>query len=409
MIAFIRQNLRTMLMAFFLALVVWLSAVNAEDPPLEDTITSLPISFIGQDAGLLITSQSATTASITLRAPRSIWENTILQPEAIEAWVDLTGLQAGTYTLPVQMIVKARPVRILKYTPETVTITLEKVTSRKLPLHIALIGEPAVGYEIGDATADPHIITITGPESAVAQVVRVQARINIAGSRESIDQTISIQALDSNSLPVSGVTLIPDQVHITLPVTLRGGYRDVAVKVNVRGAPAGGYRLTSISVYPPIVTVFSSDPNLVASLPSYVETQPIDLQNLTDTLETRLALNLPEGVSLVGDQTVRVVVQIEPLEGSLTIPNLPVEIVNPPEDLQVTLSPETITVILTGPLPQLDKFRTADIRLFVDLLDLGEGTYQVPVQVELPNAELKAESLLPGTVEVTISPPNATP
>ncbi len=409
MIAFLRQNARTLGLAFLLALAVWISAVTAADPDLEQPYPAEKIELLGQPPHLVLTDQSEETVFLTLRAPKSIWEGPLSQPEAVRAWVDLAGLEAGVYTLPVRVQISAHPVRLVSQQPQTITLTLEEIASRNFPLHIAVVGEPAIGYEAGAAASETGHVQVSGPASQVARVARVQARVNISGSRESIDQIFSLTALDENNQPVNGVTLTPNEVHITLPVTLRGGYRDVAVKVNVRGAPASGYRLTSITVLPPIVTVFSADPNLVDGLASFVETQPLDLQNLTDDLETRLTLALPAGVSVVGDQTVRVIVDIEPIQGSLTLDNLPVEVDNLPEGLQASLSPQTVGIILSGPLPLLDKFRPQDLRLFVDVADLEAGVYQLEVQVELPNAEITAESLLPATVEVTISPADPTP
>ena len=97
-------------------------------------------------------------------------------------------------------------------------------------------------------------------------------------------------------ITVSGLGLNPTEVTVTLPVSQQGGYRDLAVKVVVNGQVASGYRLANISVFPPVVTVFSGDPALVNSLPGVLETQPLDLENASDEISTRLSINLPEGV-----------------------------------------------------------------------------------------------------------------
>lgn len=414
MIRFLLKNLRTLGLAFILALIVWIAAVSTADPNEERLYPKpIPIQILGLSSDLVITQQSADSLQATLRAPRSVWQEILdsKQPP-IRAHVDASTLQDGTYTLPVQIEINTHPLRLIEAAPDTVTIQVEKLVTRTLPIHLTVYGEPAVGYEAGDPISEQTSVILTGPESKVNSVQRVQARISISGSRESVDQLISLTALDKNNQPVNGLILTPESIHVLLPITLRGGYRDVAVKVNVQGAPASGYRLTSISVYPPIVTVFSADPNLVESLPSFVETQPLDLQNLTEDIETRLTLALPDGISVVGEQTVRVVVDIEPIQGSLTLANQPVEINNLGEGLEAVLSPTTVNVILSGPLPLLDKFRPQDLRLFVDADGLEIGTHQLDVQVELPNTEISAESLLPSTVEVTIqaaAAPTSTP
>ena len=58
------------------------------------------------------------------------------------------------------------------------------------------------------------------------------------------------------------------------------------------------------------------------SLPGVVDTQPLDLQDAKQDISTRLSLNLPENVTLVGPQTVQVQVSITPIQTSITLSNL---------------------------------------------------------------------------------------
>ena len=135
----------------------------------------------------------------------------------------------------------------------------------------------------------------------------------------------------------------------------------MAVKVIVRGQVAGGYRLDSISVFPPVVTVFSSDPDLTNALPGVVETQPLDLQNAKDNLNLRVSLNLPAGISVVGPQTVLIEAGISPIQSSLTLTEERVEVTGLSADMSHQISPSTVDVILSGPLPILDTLTRQDV------------------------------------------------
>jgi len=105
---------------------------------------------------------------------------------------------------------------------------------------------------------------------------------------------------------LEGLSISPEQVSVSVRVSQRGGYRNVVVKVIPVGRVASGYRLTNISVFPPTVTVFSTDPKLVENLPGYIETSPLDLANARDDFDVNVSLNLPPGVQVVGDPTVTV-------------------------------------------------------------------------------------------------------
>jgi YbbR domain-containing protein len=184
----------------------------------------------------------------------------------------------------------------------------------------------------------------------------------------------------------------------------------VAVKVVVRGQVAAGYRLENISVFPPVITVFASDPELVNSLPGVVETQILDLQEAREDISTRLMLTLPQNISIVGPQTVEVQVAISPIQTSITLLNQAMNVVGLSEGLAAQVSPQTVDVIISGPLPVLDALTPQDIIVTVDVTGLSVGTYQINPTVEILVDNVIVESILPGTVEVVIAiPGTATP
>jgi YbbR domain-containing protein len=404
MIRWLGTNLRTFLWAFAMALAVWVAAVTAADP---DEVRSLPnpvpVEIIGQDPGLIITSDVTKQIELTLRAPRSVWEKLTSNKNEVRAILDLAGLSAGEHTLDIQIQISTQPVRIVSATPQTATITLEPLATRTFSVDLSIAGEPAIGYQAGDPSLDPSEVVISGPQSQVERVTRIRASINLAGARESIEQSVSVQALDENNQTVTGLGLNPAQVLVKVPISQQGGYRDLAVKVVVNGQVASGYRLANISVFPPVVTVYSNDPALVNSLPGVLETQPLDLEDANDELTTRLAINLPEGVSLVGDQTVLVRVNVSPIQSSLTLSNKAIEIDGLPEGWYVQVAPENVDVILSGPLPLLDTLSPQEVRVVIDVTDLEVGTHQLTPKVDILVSNVNVESILPGTVEVVLS------
>jgi YbbR domain-containing protein len=134
-----------------------------------------------------------------------------------------------------------------------------------------------------------------------------------------------------------------------------------------------------------------------------VETQPLDLQNASDDITTRLDLSLPAGVSVVGEQTVLIQAGISPIQSSLTMSNMPIQVVGLAVGLNAQVLPGTVDVIVSGPLPLLDTLTRQDINVIVDLSGLSTGTHQLKPKVEILIADVSVESILPSTIEVTIS------
>ncbi|MCC6500080.1 MAG: hypothetical protein IT313_07405 [Anaerolineales bacterium] len=398
------QNLRTVLLALILAIAVWISAVTAADPNEVRPPLVAPLEIVGQDPSLIITSEIPSMIEVTLRAPRSVWEQLTAQENPVRAVLDLSNLSAGEHVQPIQIQISVRPTQIVLSNPASVSLTLERLANRTLPLDLSLRGEPAVGYQAGDPILDATSVIVSGPESIVNRAERARLLVNFSGARENIDQAISVQILDAQNALVNGLTVNPDSIHLVIPVSQQGGFRDVAVKVVVSGQVAAGYRLENISVFPPVITVFASDPALVNALPGVVETQPLDLQDEKEDISTRLALNLPPNITIVGAQTVEVQVGISPIQTSITLSNQPINVTGLPEGLTAIVAPQTVDVIVSGPLPLLDALTPQDIIVKVSVTDLGAGTYQLTPTVEVLVENIVVESILPGTIEITLAP-----
>ncbi len=405
MLSSLGRNLRTLLWAFVLGVAVWIAAVTGSDPDEVRTYpTPVKIEIVGQDPGLVVKGSIPTDVQISIRAPQSVWSQLTAQPGTVRAVLDLSGLKAGQHSLKIQVQVDARPIRVVTVSPSSVEVALEPLVTRTLPLQSTISGQPAVGYQAGDLTLDPTEVILAGPESEVQQVAKVRVAIDIAGVREGIDQSLPVEALDAANAPVSDLTIQPGSVHVTLPINRQGGFRDVAVKVVVHGQVATGYRLDSISVYPPVVTVYSANPELVNDLPGVIETQPLELQAARDSLSMRISLNLPSGISVVGQQTVLIQAGISPIQSSLTLAGEKVDVSGLSDGLAAQVSPATVDVILAGPLPILDTLTRQDIQVTVNATGLGAGTYQLTPNVQILSSSVTVESLLPTTVELVLTP-----
>jgi YbbR domain-containing protein len=405
MFRWLATNLRTFFLAFALALAVWVIAVTASNPDETQTYpTPIPIEFIGQDPGLIMTGKDVPQkVDVTLRASHSIWQSLLSGGSSIHAVVDLTGLGSGTHAATVQLQIGARPVRIISVNPASFEVSLEAQVSRSMAIHLMLSGQPATGYQAGEPTLDPTGVTVSGANSIVSQIDHVQAALDLTNTRQNISETIPLQTVDKDGNTINGAAILPDTVTVSLSVVQQGGYRDLAVKVMTVGNPASGYSLTSVSAFPPIVTVYSANSSTIDAMPGYVETSPLDLSSATQDIQKRLGMTLPPGVTLIGEQSVAVTVGIASIQSSRTISYSPVEMVGQAKGLSAHLSPQTVDVIISGPLPVLDSLLFSDVHVQVDLTGLAPGTYQLTPKVSINKQNVIVESILPGTVEVVIT------
>ncbi len=399
------RNLSTLLMAFILALIVWVSAMISDDPSQEDVLQrQVPVEKIGLNPELLIMGNFPANVRLTLDAPGSVWRELRNNENSVRAWVDLAGLGPGEYARPVQIQFdpSVRTARVVAREPDQVQVKLERLVTQTYSITLDVNGTPSLGYVMGTAVYTPTQVTVSGAESLVTLVKQIHVSLNISGASQTINSSIPLRAVDANGRVVAGISVIPDTVTVRQPIKLLGGYRPVIVRVITIGQVANGYKITNIVVTPTNVVVFSSDPGLLNQLPGYVDTQPLDLNGAQDYLETPLELNLPQGISPVNDQKVLVQVFIAPIESNQTF-SLPVEVIGLKPGLKVQVAPATVDIILSGPLPVLNTLKPSDFRVVVDLSGLDVGTHPAEPKVSILPPRVKLESILPATLEVTIT------
>lgn len=406
MIAILRgfvKSIPTLILSLILAVAVWIAAVNSVDPVVQRAFPrAVAIEFIGQDTGLVIANEVADQVTLSISAPGSVWDQITNDRAPLRAWVDLTGLGAGTHTVPVNVQLNFKPARVVSMTPRNMTITLEELATQEFPIQVVLRGEPAIGFQAESYSLDQENVMIEGPASRMALIKDVRVVVDITQASDTITRNLSVQVLDANGAAVENISITPSEVTVNQPISQRGGYRNVVVLTSFMGQVASGYRLTNMSVYPRSVTVFSSNSTLIDRLPGFVETSPLDLTGVRENIDLRLPLNLPNGVEVVGDQTVLVQVSVSAIEGSTTLSSIPVQITGLSEDLAVRISPDVVDVIISGPVPVLDSLQESDVRVLLDLSGVEEGTYQLAPKVTLGVSELKLQSILPSSIEVVV-------
>ena len=398
------SSLGTLVLSFALAFAVWVSAVVAADPSEErDFPSAIPLEVRGQPSGLILVGDVPTEILLRLSAPLSLWDRLSGEVDTVSAFIDLSSLGPGEYTVPIEIDSELRPFRVIQVTPQEVTIELAPLAVREFPIVAQVEGAPALGFQADNAIIDPAVAKVSGPADLINQVASVVAILDITDARETISTTIALQAIDDGGAILSGVIIEPERATVEQPIRQAGGYREVAVKVETMGQPATGFRVTDISVTPPIVTLFSTEPEIIAGLPGFVSTVPLDLTSVEEDIETSLALALPQGVIVIGEeQNVDVTIGIAPIETSILL-SLPVETIGLASGYEAQLSPQTVSVILSGPLSILQSLSADDVRFFVDLSGLLSGTHLLEPQVEILPQDVQLLAITPSSIEVTIT------
>ena len=394
-----RTDLGLLLAALGLALVIWLVAINEENPLItQDLQSSVPVTVLGLGENLAVVEDLSDEAvRLRLRAPRSSWQG--IDPTDFRATLDLTGLGPGESTVPVRVVSRDPQVTIVDVQLPQITVSLDPLLRKEAPVQADIMDGTAFGYDWQPAILEPMTATISGPASQVQQVSRARAEVYLRNAKSQVERNETIVAVDAQNRPVAGVRVEPAITHVLVPVEQWPGRKEVAVRVKLAGRPADGYRLNSVKVEPSTV-VLLGDSEALSQVPGYVETETLSLAGAASDVRQRLPLLLPAGITSFDGNTVIASAGVTAIEDGMTITQPLVQ-----QGLSPGLTADSalreVDVILSGPVRSLSALNQDDIFVILDLTNLISGTHIVRPRVVLPG-EFTLEGVIPETVEVVI-------
>ena len=161
---------------------------------------------------------------------------------------------------------------------------------------------------------------------------------------------------------------------------------------------ADNLQVASTEVLPNTVVITGLESRLEEIMD--VETEVIDISNLSTDTVVDAKLYLPEGIAVQGDEQIQVrfVMQADQRHVSAEI-----ELRNLPSGMQADLSRTSADIVVSGRSELLhDSQELNRLKLYVDASNLTAGAHVLPVQLEY-SGSLNVEEFRPQSVTVTVS------
>lgn len=293
--------------------------------------------------------------------------------------------------------------------PSSVRVNVERYITRRVPVVLETSGG-LPGYYLDSAKTDPTMLSVSGPQSLVSQVARAVASIDVSllsGERRSDRTSAQIRLQDaagntveSDLIEITNQTVLTDTVVVETELV---PMREVPLEVEslVTGEPAEGYELLEVTASQESLLIAAAD-EVLDAITVLTTDQPLSIEGATQDVTGTVRLRRPTGIENTVPYDVTVTARIGETTAQRTLRQVQVEVDGLDDSLRASLSREKQTVQLTGPYTFINGLSQSDVRLFVDVNGLGEGTHVVPVQISIDNAPEFACALSSPEITVTI-------
>lgn len=389
MIKWLTNNFGLKILAVVFASVLWLAVVNIDDPKTTRTFTTTVsvenndyLTEIGKYYEII---NNSNTVTFKVSGKRSYLERmgnsdfkAVADLEMIENLervpIDITPQRYGGY------VTVASKINYLE-------LTVEDLVSKPFMISVKTDGKVAKQHAIGETSASPTLIRVSGPASVVNEVNEAVATVGVEGMSQDLTDSVIPVLYDKQGREVDMKDLTYNIQNVLVSVKILDT-KDVTLDFQTAGTLPQGYEYVGIEYKPQTVTVKGTSAVLNALNSITVPPEVFDLTNVTGNIEKEVDISayLPNNVTLVDSDMakVSVVVKIEKHElRTFKVPTANLTIKNLGQRYDVKFLSDTVDVELEGLSTELDALDASTLTGSIDVSGMMEGEHTVGLELNL--------------------------
>ncbi|HYL57902.1 MAG TPA: CdaR family protein [Candidatus Acidoferrales bacterium] len=215
------------ILAVLLAVGLWIF-VNAGERGAVDELT-VPVSYRTLPRGMVIMNHPPDFVKIEVEGTRTILS--LLEPEQLALKLDLAGVTPGRSEFKIYpaMFNTKRGATVTRISPDLVTLDVDRLVSREVPVRLALREKVAPGFAVSGIELTPPAVSVTGPSRFVSQLSDVSTDpFDVKGLTTDTEGPVDLA--EPNPEVRYSVARVDARVHVTELIADRE-FRAVEVEV----------------------------------------------------------------------------------------------------------------------------------------------------------------------------------
>jgi YbbR domain-containing protein len=329
-----------------------------------------------------------------------------LSTDSFSAFVDLSGLNEGTYDLSVNVVSLVPGVQIVNISPEKISVRLDSIVTKEVPISPKVEGSAGENMTTGETVFNPNIVKLTGAKSILDNINDVEAKIALDGETADFSRNVTLTLPTDANLHHSQVDISPSETVASVSIIKAANIKSVGVKANITGSVKSNYYIDQVVVNPDVVDITGTLKQL--SNTTYLSTAPIDVTDASENISKDITVILPNSVSLLTpSQRIHVTIKISAFTQSKEISTNNFSTINADSYNIISYSPTELTVICLGPPTLVNNLSSKDVSVILNLQDKApDANGNITIQLSNDNFTLPTgvvmSSFSPETISVKV-------
>ncbi len=404
----IKNNFSMKILSVIIAVIIWIIVGNINDPVISRDISGIKVEFINEKALNKINKsyelEDSDKITISVSGKKSILSR--LRAKDFKAEADLSKLSVVD-AVPVEVSLKhgvTGQLTIDLGKNAMMKVKIDDVETTTIPVSVEIKGEPAQGYAVGQKTASPNMIEVTGPATSIDKIEEVKLICDVSGAHEDIKTNVDVQFYTKKGKKVDGSHLRYDEKSISVLVEI-WKQKVIPIEVTTVGKVTSGYTVASVEYEPKEIAIAGPDDELKNI--NNIQLEKIDISGATADVEKNISLldTLLPGNIIFQESNKNVAVKVK--IGRKTEREIPfslndIEVVGATEKQNILFLDEQYTVTISGLEKDIQNITISDLAPHIEVGGLSDGNHTVTIKV-VENKNIDVTSIDSARIDIETS------
>lgn len=385
-----QHDVLTKLLSVVAAFILWSYFMGSQNPTRTLEYKDISVQLTGVDQlynnyNLKIIEGADATVDVKVSGSTNRLATLTASQIKVQADVSESITAPGTYQLPYTVILPESGMTCENRSPDSITVTVDEMETKKVPVSVKLSNEAGKNYIFGDPQLSAKTVKVSGPATIVDEIATAVIDVDTNGLKRTLTDNYSYKLVNSKGTQVDTTNISREvsSVTVTLPVK---EVKSVPLAVTV--SPEEDASGISTSISPKSVKIIG-DPETVDTIDS-IALGAINATTADNGDTHEFDIEAPTGVSLYDGQPTSATVTVSVAKDTTreyTITDITLNDEDKDNDATVTLNTQSLDVTLTGPEKLLDEIRAEDIQAVAELSskELSDGEHTIGVTVSSPD------------------------
>lgn len=301
------------------AIIIWFYVVYQENPTIERWVSNMPVSQINlsqdfENGKLVIMSVSTNKVDAKVSGRRRIVSS--INTATGTATMDMSKItEAGTYEIPINVDFAIDGLDITQLRPNRCTVVVDRVVTEERPITIVRKGTMDDGHTVDDIVANPDVIKLSGPKSAIDKVATCSITVDLTGINEDVKGLYKIKLYDDKGVEISDNS-ITKNIEYSDVICSISAVKNVTVRPILNSTTNANGEVIVATAEPSRITVKGK--TVILDSTDELLTEMINVSDVFESKEIKCKVLLKDGLSFADENMTHVSVKLDVKKTDIT-------------------------------------------------------------------------------------------